>query len=130
MAAEEIREWVEGPGGAFAGLSFNIQAVLDAHTNSSNPLQTMSWMRKVAETTVQMGREIADGIHDGDAVLLPFRLCADDALFDMVVVWEGTKRCVKEGQAGETRPDRDTCARETKAVKIRRSGRSDCWISG
>jgi UDP:flavonoid glycosyltransferase YjiC (YdhE family) len=70
VAAEEFRAWVEGHGLAFAGLSFNIQAMLDEQNNSSNLFQTMRWMRKVTQTTVQMGREITDLIQDGDAVLL------------------------------------------------------------
>lgn len=70
VGEEKFREWVEGRGVAFAGLSFNTQAVLDAQTRSRNLFQTLSWMRKVTQTTVQMGREIAEVIHDGDAVLL------------------------------------------------------------
>jgi UDP:flavonoid glycosyltransferase YjiC (YdhE family) len=70
VAVEEFREWVEGRGVAFASLSFNMQAMLDAQTKSSNLFQTMSWMRKFTQSTIQMGREIADVIRDGDAVLL------------------------------------------------------------
>lgn len=70
VATEEFREWVEGRGMAFAGLSFNIQAMLDEQANNSNPLQTLSWMRKMTQTMVQMGREIADVIHNGDTVVL------------------------------------------------------------
>ena len=70
VAAEEFRAWVEGRGQAFAGLSLNMQAMLDEQNNSSNLFQTMRWMRKVTQTTVQMGREITDLIQDGDAVLL------------------------------------------------------------
>lgn len=69
VAVETFRAWVERRGIAFAGLSFDIQAMLDAQTNS-NLLQTMRWMRKVKQTTIQMGREITDVIRDGDAVLL------------------------------------------------------------
>lgn len=70
VAAEEFRAWVEGRGLAFAGLSFNIHAMLDALTSSSNLFQTISWMRSVAPTMMQMGREIADVVHQGDAVLM------------------------------------------------------------
>lgn len=70
VAAEEFREWVEERGIAFAGLTINTQAVLDAQTDSRNLFQTIRWMRKVTQTTIQMGREIADFIHDGDVVLL------------------------------------------------------------
>jgi sterol 3beta-glucosyltransferase len=65
IAAEQFREWVEGRGLTFAGLSVNIQAMLDAQTDG-----TLQMMRKVSQATVQMGKEIADVIHDGDAVLL------------------------------------------------------------
>jgi sterol 3beta-glucosyltransferase len=70
VAEEQFREWVVGRGVDFAGLSFNTQAVLDAQAKGSNLFQTMSWMQKVRQTTEQMGREITDVIHDGDAVLL------------------------------------------------------------
>lgn len=70
VAAEQFRKWVEERGVAFAGLSFNMQAMLDEQTNSSNLFQTMRWMQKVTQTTVQMGREITQVIQDGDAVLL------------------------------------------------------------
>src|SRR5262245_8300976 len=67
VAAESFRQWVEGRGVAFAGLSVDMQALLDAQTNGGNPLQTM---RKMKQATVQMGTEIADVIQDGDTVLL------------------------------------------------------------
>jgi sterol 3beta-glucosyltransferase len=70
VAAESFREWVEGRGVGFAGLSFNIQAVLDAQTNNRTLFQKMSWMRKLTQTTVQMGREIAEVIRDGDTILV------------------------------------------------------------
>lgn len=65
VAAEQFRTWVESRGVAFAGLSVNMEAMLDAH--SGNPLQTM---RQLAQATVQMGKEIADVIQAGDVVLL------------------------------------------------------------
>jgi sterol 3beta-glucosyltransferase len=70
VAAESFRTWVEGRGVSFAGLSFNIQAMLDAQTNSRNVFQTIRWMRELTQTTIQMGKEIADVIGDGDTVLL------------------------------------------------------------
>jgi sterol 3beta-glucosyltransferase len=70
VAAEPFRTWVEGRGVNFAGLSFDIQAMLDAQTNSSNLFQTINGMRKVMQATIQMGKEIAEVIHAGDVVLL------------------------------------------------------------
>lgn len=70
VATEEFRGWVERQGLAFAGLSFDMQALLDEQNNSRNLFQTIRLMRKVTQTTVQMGREITDVIQDGDAVLL------------------------------------------------------------
>jgi sterol 3beta-glucosyltransferase len=70
IAAEQFRSWVEARGVTFAGLSLNMQALLDSQANNSNLFQTIRWMRKLTQTTIQMGREIADVIHDGDAVLL------------------------------------------------------------
>lgn len=70
VAEEEFRKWVAGRSVAFAGLTFNTQAALDAQINSSNLLETMNWMRKAAKATMQMGREVADILQDGDTVLL------------------------------------------------------------
>lgn len=70
VAEEPFRKWVAGRGVAFAGLTFNTQEILDAQSKSSNLFQTMSWIRKAAQVTMQMGREIADIIQDGDTVLL------------------------------------------------------------
>lgn len=70
VAAEEFRAWVESRGVGFAGLSFNIQALLDEQTNNSNLFQTIHWMRKMTHTMVQMGREISEFIQAGDTVLL------------------------------------------------------------
>jgi sterol 3beta-glucosyltransferase len=70
VAEEPFRKWVAGRGVAFAGLTFNTQVALDAQSKSSNLLQTMNWIRKAAQATMQMVREIADVIQDGDTVLL------------------------------------------------------------
>ena len=70
VASRRIPRMGRGTRRGLRGFSFNIQAVLDAQTNNSNPLQTMRWMRQVAEATVQMGVEIADVIQPGDVVLL------------------------------------------------------------
>jgi UDP:flavonoid glycosyltransferase YjiC (YdhE family) len=70
VASSEFRTWVEKRGLNFASLSINIQAVLDAQTNNGNPFETLKWMSKIANTTVEMGKEIADVIQDGDVVLL------------------------------------------------------------
>lgn len=70
VAAESFRQWVEKRGLTFTGLSFNIQAMLDEQSNNRNLFQTMRWMRQMTNTMVQMGREIADVIQDGDAVLV------------------------------------------------------------
>jgi len=68
VAAENFRAWVEARGISFAGLSVNIQAMLDAQASSRNPLQTMRWMRAMTQATVQMGREITDMIRDDECI--------------------------------------------------------------
>jgi sterol 3beta-glucosyltransferase len=69
VAPENFREWVEGRGVPFAGLNVNIQAMLDAQTDV-NLLQKIQWIRQMTQTTVEMGREIAELIQDGDTVLV------------------------------------------------------------
>jgi UDP:flavonoid glycosyltransferase YjiC (YdhE family) len=69
VAAEVFRSWVEQRGVPFAGLSVNIQAMLDAQSDS-NLLQMMRSLQKLTQATVHMGKEIADGIQAGDVVLL------------------------------------------------------------
>jgi sterol 3beta-glucosyltransferase len=70
VASESFRTWVESRGLAFAGLSVDIQAMLDAQTDSRSIFQTMKWMRELTGVTIQMGKEIAAFIQDGDAVIL------------------------------------------------------------
>lgn len=70
IAAEAFREWVEERGLNFVGLSVNIQALLDAQSGNSNVFQTIRWMRKVTEITIQMGKEIADCVCDSDIMLV------------------------------------------------------------
>jgi UDP:flavonoid glycosyltransferase YjiC (YdhE family) len=70
VAAETFRDWVEKKGLPFAGLNVDIQAMLDAQADSSNVLQTIGWMREISQATVQMGKQIADVIEDGDVVLV------------------------------------------------------------
>ncbi len=70
VATEDFRAWVEARGLGFAGLSFNIQKLLDEQANNRNLLQTMRWMRTMTETMVQMGREIAESVQAGDTVLV------------------------------------------------------------
>lgn len=70
VAAESFRGWVEGRGVTFAGLSVDMQAMLDGHTASGSLRQKMRWMKDMAHTTVQMGKDIADVIQEGDAVLV------------------------------------------------------------
>ncbi|SIO58336.1 UDP:flavonoid glycosyltransferase YjiC, YdhE family [Singulisphaera sp. GP187] len=70
VAAEEFREWVEGRGVLFAGLSFNMKAMLDAQVNSIGLLKKLHLMREMTQTTVQMGKETADVVREGDAVLV------------------------------------------------------------
>ncbi|EFH82696.1 glycosyltransferase [Ktedonobacter racemifer] len=70
VAEESFREWVEGRGIVFAGLSFQMQALLDEQANNRTPLQTMRWMRRMTQTMVQMGKEIAEVIQTGDIVLV------------------------------------------------------------
>jgi UDP:flavonoid glycosyltransferase YjiC (YdhE family) len=74
-AAEEFRQWVEGRSLAFAGLSVNIQAVLDLLVSSdTDPISTIRTLRTInrlqAPATLQMGREIAAVVREGDAMLL------------------------------------------------------------
>src|SRR5690242_10199080 len=68
VATEDFRAWIEARGLGFAGLSFNIQKLLDEQANNRNLLQTMRWMRTMTETMVQMGREIAESVRAGDTV--------------------------------------------------------------
>jgi sterol 3beta-glucosyltransferase len=68
VAAKEFRPWVEQRNVAFAGLSLDLRALLDAQANST-PLQALQWMREAAHSTYQMGREIAAVVRPGDAVL-------------------------------------------------------------
>lgn len=70
VAAESFREWAQVRGLIFAGLKVDIQALLDAQTGNRSVFQTIRWMRKLTETTIQMGREIAEVIQPGDVVLL------------------------------------------------------------
>ncbi|MCB9455142.1 MAG: glycosyltransferase [Anaerolineaceae bacterium] len=70
VAAEKFRAWIEGRGLSFVGLSLNIQALLDELTNNENLLQAVKWMRKIAPTAEQMGKEIMDVIRDGDVLLM------------------------------------------------------------
>jgi len=70
VAAEGFREWVEGRGVLFAGLGFDMKAMLEAQTKSAGLLQKLHLMREMTQTTLQMGREIADIVREGDAVLL------------------------------------------------------------
>lgn len=70
VASEDFRVWIERRGLAFARLSVNMQALLDGLTNSKNLVQTVKWMRKIAPTAEQMGKEIIEVIRDGDVLLM------------------------------------------------------------
>ncbi|MDX1993825.1 MAG: glycosyltransferase [bacterium] len=70
IASENFRAWIEGRGLAFTPLSVNIQEVLDELTNNTNLMQTVKWMRKIAPTAAQMGKEIIEVIRDGDVLLM------------------------------------------------------------
>lgn len=70
VAAEAFRKWVEARGVVFSGLSFDMLAMLDGQAKSAGPWQKLHLMREMTQTTLQMGREIADTVREGDAVLL------------------------------------------------------------
>lgn len=70
VASEDFRAWIERRGLAFARLSVNMQVLLDGLTNSKNLVQTVKWMRKIAPTAEQMGKEIIEVIRDGDVLLM------------------------------------------------------------
>jgi UDP:flavonoid glycosyltransferase YjiC (YdhE family) len=71
VAAAEFRQWVEGHGLAFAGLSVNIQAMLESlASDSTNTFKTMQAVNRIiGPALVQMGQEIALVVKEGDALL-------------------------------------------------------------
>jgi len=72
VAAEEFRQWVESRNLEFAGLSANIQAMMEALASESTgvikTIQTVN--RVVGPALVQMGAEIAAAVQPGDALLV------------------------------------------------------------
>lgn len=70
VASEDFRAWTEEHGLAFIPLSVNIQVLLDGLTNSRNLMQTVKWIRKIAPTAEQMGKEIIEIIRDDDVLLM------------------------------------------------------------
>jgi len=75
VAAEEFRQWVEARGVGFAGLSINIQAVLDMLVASDPGListfKTMKTMNRIFKpSTLQAGKEVAAVVREGDALLV------------------------------------------------------------
>src|SRR5215470_9402157 len=70
LASEPFRQWVQNHGLGFVGLSMNIQAMMDSisseSTNFLTTLQTLN--RVVAPAMLQMGKEIASAVREGDAL--------------------------------------------------------------
>src|SRR5262245_9543787 len=59
LAAEEFRQWVEGRGLAFTGLSINMQAVMASMSfDRAHPRASMQRMNSLAAPMLQLGREI------------------------------------------------------------------------
>jgi sterol 3beta-glucosyltransferase len=71
VAAEEFRGWVEGRGLTFAGLSVNMQAMMESlASDSTSVLKTIQTVNRViGPALVQMGVEIAAAVREGDALL-------------------------------------------------------------
>ncbi len=70
VAAEHFRPWVRARGLPFAGLSADIQTILDALTNAPHFLAAIQTIRDLGPTALQMGREITAHVREGDALLL------------------------------------------------------------
>jgi UDP:flavonoid glycosyltransferase YjiC (YdhE family) len=75
VAAEPFQQWVQARGVPFSGLSVNIQAILDLLVSSdSGFIATVRTLRTInrlfAPATMQMGKEIASVIREGDALLM------------------------------------------------------------
>lgn len=72
VAAEEFRQWVQARGISFAGLGINIQVMMESlAVDSTNPLKAIQTVnRVVGPALVQMGKEIAAVVDDGDVLLV------------------------------------------------------------
>jgi sterol 3beta-glucosyltransferase len=72
MAAQEFRHWTEARHIPFVGLTINIQGMLDSvASKGGNLLASIKLMNQVvAPAMVQVGKEIADCVQDGDALLI------------------------------------------------------------
>jgi UDP:flavonoid glycosyltransferase YjiC (YdhE family) len=69
IATEEFRVWVQARGINFVALSVNLQALADI--DMTNPLKAIQTLRRfVAPTLVQMGKDIAAVLREGDTLML------------------------------------------------------------
>lgn len=75
VGAEGFRRWVEARNLPFAGLSVNIQDILDKLVASdTGPIATIRTLREInrefGPAAVQMGQELAAVVRDGDVLLM------------------------------------------------------------
>jgi UDP:flavonoid glycosyltransferase YjiC (YdhE family) len=75
LAAKEFRSWVEARNIPFCELVFNLQEMLDTLMNSAEDLDrnvlaaTRFFREKIGPGTAQLGKQVADVVRPGDALL-------------------------------------------------------------